>query len=217
MDTCQFLWSSQIQGRNPSVTVTQDISEDSDLSDRFEEIELPACELSKLDDIFELVTTTIPFVSRRDNLVAAIEKENYIAKLLDLFHVCEDLENTDGLHHLYNIFRALFLLNKVSLFQIMFHADHITDVIGSLEYDPNKPKPLRHREYLAKISQHREVIPFNSPQLLSKIHQTYKVQYIQEVILPTPSLFEENMMSALNSFILFNKAEIVRAIQVWRS
>ena len=38
--------------------------------------------------------------------------------------------------------------------------------------------------------------------------------YIQEVILPTPSLFEENMMSALNSFVMFNKAEIINTIQV---
>ena len=43
---------------------------------------------------------------------------------------------------------------------------------------------------------------------------THRVQYIQEVILPTPSLFEENLLSSLNSFILFNKSEIVRAIQV---
>lgn len=41
-----------------------------------------------------------------------------------------------------------------------------------------------------------------------------RVQYIQEVILPTPSLFEENLLSSLNSFILFNKSEIVKAIQV---
>ena len=40
-----------------------------------------------------------------------------------------------------------------------------------------------------------------------------RVQYIQEVILPTPSLFEENLMSALNSFILFNKTEIINIIQ----
>ena len=31
--------------------------------------------------------------------------------------------------------------------------------------------------------------------------------------MPTPSLFEENMMSALNSFTLFNKAEIMNMIQ----
>ena len=50
--------------------------------------------------------------------------------------------------------------------------------------------------------------------LLDKIHQTYRVQYIQEVILPTPTVFDENLLSALNSFIFFNKCEIVKTIQV---
>ena len=164
---------AQIQGRNPSVLVTQDICED--LSDRFDEssvsVELPACELSKLDDIFELVTSAIPSTVQRESLALAIEKEGYIAKLIDLFHVCEDLENADGLHHLYNIFRTIFLLNKPSLLGMMFADDMVMDVIGCLEYDPAKPRPIRHREYLKKISQHREVIPFNNPNLLAKIHQ----------------------------------------------
>ena len=209
----------QIQGRNPMVI--QDILEDGDLSDRFDEssitplvIELPPCELSKLDEIFELITNAIPSAVRRESIAVAMEKENYIAKLLELFHICEDLENREGLHHLYNIFRTLFLLNKASLLQMMFQDDTIMDVVGCLEYNPTKPVPVRHRDYLSKISQHREVVPFNSPQLLAKIHQTYKMQYIQEVILPTPSLFEEHMMSALNSLVMFNKSEIVTTLQV---
>ena len=155
--------------------VTQDLSEDGDLSDRIDEgsisLVLPPCELSKLDDIFELVTSAIPVPYQRENLALAMEKEGYITKLIDLFHVCEDLENVDGLHHIYNIFRTLFLLNKASLLGIMFNDDTVMDVIGCLEYDPTKPHPIRHREYLKKISQHREVIPFNNPNLLAKIHQ----------------------------------------------
>ncbi|XP_037794210.1 serine/threonine-protein phosphatase 4 regulatory subunit 3A-like [Penaeus monodon] len=50
-------------------------------------------------------------------------------------------------------------------------------------------------------------------ELLSKIHQTYRVQYIQDVVLPTPAVFEENMLSTLSSFIFFNKVEIVSLIQ----
>ena len=199
--------------------VTQDISEDGDLSIKFEDIqpvviELPPCELSKLDSIFELVTSAIPSAVQRESLAIAMEKESYIAKLLDLFHMCEDLENLDGLQHLYNIFRTLFLLNKTSLLQMMFHEDTIMDVVGCLEYSPARSRPVRHRDYLLKISQHKEVIPFNNPQLLAKIHQTYKMQYIQEVILPTPSLFEEHMMSALNSLIMFNKSEIINSLEV---
>ena len=37
----------------------------------------------------------------------AIENEGYIKKLLSLFHMCEDLENNEGLHHLYEIFKNI--------------------------------------------------------------------------------------------------------------
>jgi hypothetical protein len=60
----------------------------------------------------------------------------------------------------------------------------------------------------------KEVVPINNPELLAKIHQTYRVQYIQDVVLPTPSVIEENILSTLSSFIFFNKVEIVTLIQV---
>ena len=59
-----------------------------------------------------------------------------------------------------------------------------------------------------------QVVKISNPQLLQKIHQTYRIQYIQDVVLPTPSVFEENMLSTLSSFIFFNKQEIVSMIQV---
>ena len=177
-------------------------------------IDLPPCELSKLDDIFNIITSGMSSTLARDELALALEKERYVQKLLDLFRICEDVENLDGLHLLYNIFRTLFLLNKVSLLSVMFQPDHIMDVVGCLEYDPSKPHPIRHRQYLDQTSRYREVIPFDNTELIDKIHLTYKMCYIQEVILPTPSLFEENMMSAFNSLVLFNKTEIVDSIQV---
>lgn len=60
----------------------------------------------------------------------------------------------------------------------------------------------------------KEVISISNPELLAKIHQTHRVQYIQDVVLPAPSMFEDNMLSALSSFIFFNKVEIVTLIQV---
>lgn len=34
--------------------------------------------------------------------------------------MCEDIENSQGLHHLYEIFKNIFLLNKNALFEVMF-------------------------------------------------------------------------------------------------
>ncbi len=143
----------------------------------------------------------------------AIENEGYIKKLLNVFHMCEDLENSEGLHHLYEIFKNVFLLNKNALFELMFAEDTIFDVVGCLENDPSLAQPKRHRQYLKSIANFHQVIKINNPELLSKIHQTYRVQYIQDVVLPTPSVFEENMLSTLSSFIFFNKVEIVTLIQ----
>ncbi|XP_065563611.1 serine/threonine-protein phosphatase 4 regulatory subunit 3-like isoform X2 [Artemia franciscana] len=218
---CDEIWEKicQVQGKDPSVDITQDFVED-DEDERFDElsdpspaVELPNPEMSKLDQISEIVHSCLTTAARREKLALALETDNYIRKLLVLFHECEDLDNITGLHRLYEIFKNIFLLNKNALFEIMFAEDVIFDVVGCLEYDPNAKKPKCHREYLRKMAKFREVVSINNPELLSKIHQTYRVQYIQDVILPPPSVFEENLMSSLSSFIFFNKVEIVSLIQ----
>lgn len=102
------------------MTVTRE-SEDGDVSDRTDDsataIELPPCELSKLDDIHGLVIGSM-LSSERLMLGLAIERESYIPKLLDLFHVCEDLENMEGLRQLFDIFRTLIFHNNASMFQV---------------------------------------------------------------------------------------------------
>uniref|UniRef100_A0A224X7R4 Protein to be involved in carbohydrate metabolism n=1 Tax=Panstrongylus lignarius TaxID=156445 RepID=A0A224X7R4_9HEMI len=218
---CDEIWEKicQVQGKDPSVEITQDIVEESederfdDMSDTAPPIELPPCELSRLEEINELIGSCLTSPMRKEKLATAIETEGYIRKLLNLFHMCEDLENMEGLHFLYDIFKNIFLLNKNALFEVMFSDEMIFDVVGCLEYDPSSPTPKRHRHYLRTMSRFKEVIPISNPELLSKIHQTYRVQYIQDVVLPTPSVFEDNMLSTLSSFIFFNKVEIVTLIQ----
>ena len=112
------------------MTVTRE-SEDGDVSDRTDdsmvtaEVELPLCELSKLDNIYSLVMGSVT-PTERLMLGLAFERENYIPKLLDLFHVCEDLENTEGLRQLCDIFRTLIFHNNASVFQVRaFNTIHV--------------------------------------------------------------------------------------------
>lgn len=213
--------SYQVQGKDPSVDITQELVDESE-EERFDDmsspgLELPPCELNRLEDLAELVASSLPSPLRREKLALAVENEGYIRKLLELFRVCEDLENREGLHHLYEIVKGIFLLNRTALFEVMFSEECIMDVIGCLEFDPALPQPRRHREFLTKTARFKEVIPISDPELRQKIHQTYRVQYIQDMVLPTPSVFEENMLSTLHSFIFFNKVEIVGMLQVrWK-
>ncbi|XP_069787588.1 serine/threonine-protein phosphatase 4 regulatory subunit 3-A-like isoform X3 [Narcine bancroftii] len=180
---CDEIWEKicQVQGRDPSLDVTQDIIDESE--------------------------------EEREKLALALENEAYIKKLLQLFRVCEDIDNAEGLHHLYEIIRGILFLNKAALFEGMFSDECIMDVVGCLEYDPSLPHPRKHREFLTKTAKFKEVIPITDTELKQKIHQTYRVQYIQDIILPTPSVFEENFLSTLTSFIFFNKVEIVSMLQ----
>jgi protein phosphatase-4 regulatory subunit 3 len=62
--------------------------------------------------------------------------------------------------------------------------EQVMDVIGCLEYDPDLQTPQQHRQFLSTAVVFKEVVPITSQDVLSKIHQTYRIQYLKDVILP---------------------------------
>ena len=213
MDLTQDCALNNGEGSGDELSQTTNYHENQHLEDT-PPLRLPPCELSKLEEIVEMFTGTVMTPQRRDKLASAIEEEGYIKQLLNLFHMCEDLENTEGLHHLYDIFKCIFTLNRVEILEEMFDQEAVFDIVGVLEYDPTSQKHTNHREYLRNKATFREVMPFGNQKITDKIHQTYRMQYIQDVILPAPSVFEENLLSTLSSLIYFNKSNIVSMIQV---
>jgi len=210
----------QFQGKDPSVDITQDVIDQTDEEDDADvgvpALKLPACELPRLDEISTFFVSCLASPIKRERLSVAIESDGYIRKLTDMFHACEDAGNVDALHRLYSVFKSIFLLNKTALFEVMFADDLIFSVLGAMEYDPVLDKPADHRQYLTNETCLKQVIPLNNVALVQKIHQTYRMQYVLDVVLPTPpqSAIDDNALSTLSSFIFFNKMEIVTMIQV---
>ena len=94
----------------------------------------------------------------------------------------------------------------------MFGADNIYNVIGALEYDPASINQIPHRKFLMdKQENYSAIVPFSDPLLVQKIHQTYQIQYIKDVLLP--KALDDLTFSTLHSLILLNNMEIVTAIQ----
>ncbi|XP_021526134.1 protein PPP4R3C [Aotus nancymaae] len=216
---CQDIWEEicEVQGKDPCVLITQDISDESEeefdeMSEISNMVALPDCELHTLDQIANIVTSVHSSPIRRESLALMLQNEAYIQKLLQLFHTCENLENTEGLYCLYEIIKGILLLNEECLLDIMFSHEYIMDVVGCLEYDPDLDQPKRHRDYLTHNAKFKEVIPMTNSELKQKIHQTYIVQYIYDILLPVPNMFEENLFT-LETFIFYNKAEIVSTLQ----
>ncbi|VEL29245.1 unnamed protein product, partial [Protopolystoma xenopodis] len=221
---CDDIWEKicNVQGKDPTVLLTQDVIDDSDNADdpdRYasstsqlnQAIDLPTCELGRLEEIVEVISQGANSQIKKDRLVTTLEQTDYIKQLTELFHKAEDLEDMNSLYHLYEIIRQIIFFNKHALYDVIFAEDKLMDIIGILEYSPAGRK--KHREFIRNQATFKEVLPLHNPELVSKIHQTYRVQYIQDCCLPPPCLFDEHTLSTLKSFVSINKIEIISALQ----
>jgi hypothetical protein len=78
----------------------------------------------------------------------------------------------------------LLPLLVLQLLDELLKEEHVMDVIGCLEYDPELTAAQQHRQFLSSAVVFKEVVPITSQDVLAKIHQTYRIQYLKDVILP---------------------------------
>ena len=57
----------------------------------------------------------------------------------------------------------------------------------------------------------KEVVPIQDPAIRAKIHQTYRIGYLKDVILPR--VLDDATFGTLTSIMLFNNVEVVLALQ----
>ncbi|CAK9138918.1 unnamed protein product [Ilex paraguariensis] len=171
--------------------------------------ELPAVELSTLP----LILKTVAEGGIADQLLVTeliLHDQDFFRKLMDLFGICEDLENMDGLHTIFKIVRGIIFLNSPQIFEKIFGDELIMDVIGCLEYDPDVPH-VHHRNFLREHVVFKEAIPIKDPVVLSKIHQTYRVSYLKDVVLPR--VLDDATVANLNSIIYANNAHVISLLK----
>lgn len=223
---CEEIWAKicEVQGRDPGdADGGYDDMDDGELSEGSSNalsnaggsgrVVLPPIEIGRLAEVDTVIQNHLASQALREKMANAIEAEGVLPKLVDIFHMCEDIEHNDGLRTLYSIAKNMFMLNRNNLNEALVGDKYLKDLFGMLEYDPAHELPRKHREFLYEKAKFREVLPIASDELKEKIHQTYRVQYLQDVCLPAPSLFEENLLSVLNSYLFFNRIDIVNMLQ----
>ncbi|KAK4803026.1 hypothetical protein SAY86_001229 [Trapa natans] len=172
--------------------------------------ELPTVELASLPLLHKMVVESgIADQMRLTELL--LHDQDFFQKLMELFRVCEDLENLEGLHMIYRIVKGIILLNSPHIFEKIFGDDLIMDIIGSLEYDPEVSQVQNHRNFLKEHVVFKEAIPIKDSIVLSKIHQTYRVGYLQDVILAR--VLDEATIGNLKSIIHSNNAVVVSLLK----
>ncbi|EIE26200.1 DUF625-domain-containing protein [Coccomyxa subellipsoidea C-169] len=172
-------------------------------------VELPAAEMGSLPDLAKILSELSPF--QRDRAAAQVLRPGYIRKLLEIFRQCEDLEDEESLRHMYFIVRGAIMLNDAALLEAFLSEENVMDTVGALEYDPELPEQQRHRAFLRDKVVFKEVVPIADPGLRAKIHQTYRLAYLKDVVLPR--VLDDATFATFSSLILFNNVEVVMALQ----
>ncbi|VAH02758.1 unnamed protein product [Triticum turgidum subsp. durum] len=168
--------------------------------------ELPPLELSSLSVI--LKTILLCDVTQQTRLADLILKDrDFFPKIVDLFRTCKGLGDMDGLHKIFRLVKAIILLNSAAIFDKIFSDDFILDIIGVLEYDPEDRNVQNHSAFLKEHAVFKEAIPIRNASVVSKIHQTYRICYIKDVILPKG--LDEATLASLNAIINANNAFVV--------
>lgn len=204
---CSYIWDQvcNVQRNLHFGTLNHDTfhSVNSDLR------ELPAVELSTLPLILKIVVESgITDQMRVTDLI--LHDQEFFRKLMDMFRICEDLENLDSLHMIYRIVKGILMLNSPQIFEKIFGDDLIMDIIGCLEYDP-EGSHVRHRDFLKEHVVFKEAIPIKDPIVLAKIHQTYRIGYLKDVVLPR--VLDDATLASLSSMIHANNGVVVSLLK----
>ncbi|KAI9706844.1 MAG: Platinum sensitivity protein [Bogoriella megaspora] len=185
-----------------------------DVLEAFNPMLLPTPELSNLHEIEAHMRTANTTPAGRDALAKFIMNKDvdYISKLAPLVEIAEDLESLQELHRLCNIMKTLILLNDTAIIEYVVTDDVVLGVVGALEYDPDFPShKANHRQYLSDESKFKEVVKIEDPDIKKKIHYTYRLQYLKDVVLAR--ILDDPTFSVLNSLIFFHQVDIVQHLQ----
>ena len=173
---------------------------------------LPPAELGNLPDIEQVMRAATNTPGGRDQLAKIIIRDDYIKSLIPLVETAEDLESLSDLHRLCNIMKSLILLNDNTIIEHVVTDDVIIGVVGALEYDPDFPThKANHRQYLADTTRYKEVVPIKDVAIRQKIRQTWRLQYLKDVVLAR--ILDDPTFGVLNSLIFFNQVDIVSHVQ----
>ena len=190
---------------------------------------LPPPELSNIRYIESTIRDASQSQPGRESLTKFLVTEDYVRSLVPLVEMAERLEDLPDLHLLSGIMKMLILLNDSKIIEQMVSDELILGVVGALECeripipsynnkhltcadDPEFPyHKANHRTYLQNGSRFKEVVPIEDHTIKSKIHTTWRLQYLKDVVLAR--ILDDPTFGVLNTLIFYNQLEIVNYLQ----
>ncbi|KAF8339200.1 component of IIS longevity pathway SMK-1-domain-containing protein [Cantharellus anzutake] len=162
---------------------------------------LPDPALGIIGDIDTAIKVIAKTIHGRERISEYILTEDYIKQLMDVMEQAEDLESLGDLHALYGIMHTILSINDHGIYDYILNEDVFLGVVGILEYDPEFPSyKASYRDFLKNSSEYLQVIEIRDPNIQRKIHQTYRLQYLKDVVLAR--VLDDSTFNVLSSYIM---------------
>jgi protein phosphatase 4 regulatory subunit 3 len=102
-------------------------------------------------------------------------------------------------------------LNDTDIIGSVIQDDTFPIVVGILEYDKEFPTlKANFRDHITNHAHFKQVVPIEDPEIVAKIKQTYRIQFLRDVALAR--LIPDNTYSTLHSLLYFNQVDIITHI-----
>lgn len=83
-------------------------------------------------------------------------------------------------------------------------------IFGSLEYDFESQKVMKHRQFLNETSRFINIVSIKEDKIIEKIHVNYRLAYLRDTVLAR--FLEVNGFTVVNKIIQMNNTDIIQAI-----
>ncbi|KAF2862399.1 DUF625-domain-containing protein [Piedraia hortae CBS 480.64] len=213
-DGCAAIWDFISEMQQKLMAYLDDDGMDDNMLDPLQLPTLPEPVLGRLCDVERALQAAMGSSAHREALAKFVMSPDqmYVLRLVRLVERAEQQERLADLHQLCGIMKHLILLNNNAIIEHIVSDKAVMGVVGALEYDPDFPTHrANHRQFLADQSRFKEVVPIDDAEIRRKIHATYRLLYLKDVVLAR--VLDDPTFSVLNSIIFFNQVEILNYFQ----
>ncbi|KAJ7068766.1 component of IIS longevity pathway SMK-1-domain-containing protein [Mycena amicta] len=173
---------------------------------------LPPAKVDILLDITHALRGVTRQSAIRERVCEHVMQVDYIGSLIRLHKEVEELNIIDNQHALSGLLQTILLLNDHNLYEHIISDELFPSVMSILEWDPDFPMHrASYREFFDKQAHFHEPISLQDPTLQRKIHHTYRLQFLKDVVLAR--VLDDSTFNVLNSCIIFNQIDIINHIQ----
>lgn len=201
---CQEFWNELHEIQN-SLNTEYSLGDESNVDDYFsinnDEIEFPVPSMNNLDSIMSMFDLLSPLQSKI--MANAIVSKSFLPGLFAFFKSIEQSQ-TLALKKGFYILKKLFSLNSRELLDQLSDI-YFFDVLYILDHEPDNKS--NHTDFIKEHVKFVEVISFNDEAFEKKVHQTFRLTYLKDVVFPR--VLEDQILGTMGTMIFMNSVQLV--------